>query len=200
MGVKLVSSSGGSVEINPPTTASNFTATMPAGTGNVVVNGINGALVAGTAVASTSGTSIDFTGIPSWVRRITVMFSGVSTNGTSPPVLRVGAGSIQSTGYVCTAQVLQNAQAVNGGEVTTSFPLHPTSVAASATLTGSMTLSLLNANVWVCSIAINRSQDVAQAIVGSGSVALSGTLDRVRITTVNGTDTFDAGSINILYE
>jgi hypothetical protein len=63
-----------------------------------------------------------------------------------------------------------------------------------------MTLSLLNANVWVCSIAINRSQDVAQAIVGSGSVALSGTLDRVRITTVNGTDTFDAGSINILYE
>jgi hypothetical protein len=33
-----------------------------------------------------------------------------------------------------------------------------------------------------------------------GFVPLSGTLDRVRITTANGTDTFDAGSINILYE
>ena len=34
----------------------------------------------------------------------------------------------------------------------------------------------------------------------AGRVTLSGALDRVRVTTVNGTDTFDAGSINILYE
>jgi hypothetical protein len=169
------------------------------GTDGIGVTSNVGAFALDTPKTAT-GTAVDFTGIPSWVKRITVMFNGVSTNGSSVPVLRVGAGSIQSTGYVCTTQVLQNAQAVNGGEVTTSFPLHPTSVAAIATLTGSMTLSLLNANVWVCSIAINRSQDVAQAIVGSGSVALSGVLDRVRITIANGTDAFDAGTINILYE
>ena len=100
MGVKLVSSGGGSVEINPPATASSFTATMPAGTGTVAVNGVSGTLVSGTAVASTSGTSIDFTGIPSWVKRVTVMFNGVSTNGTSNYLVQVGSGSITSSGYL----------------------------------------------------------------------------------------------------
>jgi hypothetical protein len=42
MGVKLVSTSGGSVEVNPPTTASNFVATMPAATGTVVLTGVSG--------------------------------------------------------------------------------------------------------------------------------------------------------------
>ena len=35
---------------------------------------------------------------------------------------------------------------------------------------------------------------------GGGSVTLSGALDRVVLTTVGGTDTFDAGSVNIIYE
>ena len=56
-------------------------------------------LISGTAVASTSGTSIDFTGIPSWVKRVTVMFSGVSTNGASLPQIQIGAGSVQTSGY-----------------------------------------------------------------------------------------------------
>lgn len=44
----------------------------------------------------------------------------------------------------------------------------------------------------------NTSQNVQW--IQSGDLLLSGTLDRVRITTANGTDTFDAGTINILYE
>jgi hypothetical protein len=36
--------------------------------------------------------------------------------------------------------------------------------------------------------------------MGGFQVSLSGTLDRIRLTTVNGSDTFDAGSINIIYE
>ena len=57
-------------------------------------------IVRGTAVASTSGTSIDFTGIPAWVERITVMFSGVSGSGTSNFLLQIGdAGGIENTGY-----------------------------------------------------------------------------------------------------
>jgi len=90
MGVKLQSASAGSVELVAPSTASNYTATMPAGTGNVVVNGVNSSIVSGTAVASTSGTSIDFTSIPSWVKRITVMFNGVSTNGSSNLLVQLG--------------------------------------------------------------------------------------------------------------
>lgn len=195
MGVKLVSVSGGSVEINPPATASNFTATMPAGTGNVVVNGVNGALVSGTAVASTSGTSIDFTGIPSWVKRITVMFSGVSTNGTSPVQVQLGdSGGVETTGYL-TATWTAN---TNNTNYTSGFVLRIGST-ASMTQSGHLVLTLVGSNSWVGS-GISARTDAADSSIYGGNKTLSDTLDRVRITTVNGTDTFDAGSINILYE
>jgi hypothetical protein len=197
MGVKLVSSSGGSVEINPPTTASNFTATMPAGTGNVVVNGINGSIVSGTAVASTSGTAIDFTGIPSWVKRITVMFNGVSTNGASQLQIQIGAGSVTTSGYLSYAVQLTNAGAIAGNAVTSGF--HIFNQNASAVRNGSMVLHLVSSNNWVSNHAMGDSAG-ATALTGGGSLSLGGTFDRVRVTTVNGTDTFDAGSINILYE
>ncbi len=197
MGVKLVSVSGGSVEINPPATASNFTATMPAGTGNVVVNGVNGALVAATAQNSTSGTSIDFTGIPSWVKRITVMFSGVSTSGSSALLVQLGAGSVTTSGYLGASGGALNSTTPAVINATTGFPIYangPTSI-----LHGNMTIALIGSNIWSSSHSVGRS-DSAIFLAGGGSITLGGTLDRVRITTVNGTDTFDAGSINILYE
>lgn len=199
MGVKLVSSSGGSVEINPPTTASNFTATMPAGTGTVAVQGVSGVLVSGTAVASTSGTSIDFTSIPSWVKRITVMFSGVSTNGTSVVQIQLGTSSgVQTTGYRSTATYQQNGSAIVGTSSTTGVAVVG-AMAASVVFQGSVILMLHSSNLWVANGTNARSDAVTTNVCG-GDVTLSGTLDRVRITTVGGTDTFDAGSINILYE
>lgn len=193
MGVKLVSASGGSVEINPPATASNFVATMPAGTGNVVVNGINGALVSGTAVASTSGTSIDFTGIPSWVRRITVMFSGVSTNGSSNMQIQIGSGSFTTSGYGSSVTA-----AASSTSVTTGFGITFTNAATDISH-GICIITNLTGNTWCESSVIGVPTGV-RTNIGAGSIALGGTLDRVRITTVNGTDTFDAGTINILYE
>lgn len=197
MGVKLVSASGGSVEINPPATASNFVATMPAGTGNVVVNGVNGALVAATAVASTSGTSIDFTGIPSWVRRITVMFNGVSTNGTSHYLVQIGSGSVQTTSYAGAGSAIPGGtpSTVNS---TTGFLIFNQEGATQAN-SGAVVLTLITANTWIASGVLAQDNNTRTFITG-GKTALSGTLDRVRITTVNGTDVFDAGSINILYE
>lgn len=197
MGVKLVSASGGSVEINPPATASNFVATMPAGTGNVVVNGVNGALVAATAQASTSGTSIDFTGIPSWVRRITVMLNGVSTNGSSIPQVQIGAGSVSTSGYSCSAGYAANGAASSVAAATSGMTLSGSS-SSTSTYSGIVTITLLGSNLWVFSW--SGTQGTTTFNGGGGSITLSGPLDRVRITTVNGTDTFDAGSINILYE
>ena len=197
MGVKLVSASGGSVEINPPATASSFTATMPAGTGNVVVNGINSAIVSGTAQASSSGTSIDFTGIPSWVKRITVMFNGVSTNGSSNILIQLGdSGGFETTGYVSTACSTYGA----GSAIVTSTAafIVTSEVAAAGLLYGNVVICLQNtSNNWVSSSVLSGNSRMQYA---SGGKSLSDTLDRVRITTVNGTDTFDAGSINILYE
>lgn len=156
--------------------------------------GTVGLINAKTAVASTSGTSIDFTSIPAGVKRITVMFSGVSTSGTSNFLIQLGAGSVTSSGYVSRATSI-SAQVTN----TTGFIITQALAAAPDTITGNIIVCTLGSNVWVSGGQIN---DVGQnaIIMSSGNVTLSGTLDRVRITTVNGTDTFDAGSINILYE
>jgi len=150
-------------------------------------------LVSGTAVASTSGTSIDFTSIPSWVKRITVMLNGVSTNGTSNVQLQIGAGSVTTSGYSGGAFVTT----VNANN-STGF-LISASAAAADTRFGIATLATIGSNIWVFSFAIGYGNG-AYTAYGGGGLTLGGTLDRVRITTVNGSDTFDAGSINILYE
>lgn len=158
------------------------------------------ALVSGTSQASTSGTSIDFTSIPSWVKRITVMFNAVSTNGTNVPIIQIGSGSVTSSGYTATSGYAVNATATTAVAQTTGFPLTG-AFAAAAGLTVIATLVLISGNTWVFSVTGTQTGGSAAIISGGGvSSALSGALDRVRITTVGGTDTFDAGSINILYE
>jgi len=156
-----------------------------------------GALTLATAVASTSGTSIDFTGIPSWVKRVTVMFSGVSTSGTSAFLFQLGdAGGIETTGYESLGVLLQTATPSSAGS--TSGIVTTTSLAAASAYQGAATFSLLTGNTWVCTGQIVRAS--TQLLTFAGNKTLSDTLTQVRITTVNGTDTFDAGTINIMYE
>lgn len=149
-----------------------------------------------TAKASTSGTSIDFTGIPSWAKRITVMFNGVSTNGTSPVLAQLGTSAgVQATGYNCNIFTVTGSVA-STTPFTTGFAILG-STAASARV-GQIVITNITANTWVAAMSsFALTTDVG---AGQGAVALSGTLDRVRITTLNGTDTFDAGTINIAYE
>ena len=155
----------------------------------------NSALMSGTAQASTSGTSIDFTGIPSWVKRITVMFNGVGTSGISAKQIQLGSGSPQATGYVTNSIVFGGASLTNT-QYTTAFVLGSTT--AADRLSATITFSLLSSNNW-------EGNGAYASVNGNsgltfGGITLSGTLDRIRITTANGTDTFVAGSINILYE
>jgi len=147
----------------------------------------------GTAQASTSGTSIDFTGIPAWAKKITVMFNGVSGSGTSPFLIQIGAGTFTTSGYACNVSAGATTSNATAGFLITQF-----SVAANANQ-GHVLLTNLNLNNWIESGLIGPNANNSLS-VSSGSVSLSGVLDRVRITTVNGTDTFDAGSINIMYE
>jgi len=155
-----------------------------------------GSITSGTAVASTSGTSIDFTGLPSWVKRITVMLNGVSTSGVSNPLIQIGSGSAQTTGYL---GVGQRSLGSATGETASTAGLLINGVIASYLYRGIITFATLSNNVWVGTF--TGCETSANVMFSSStSVTLSGTLDRVRITTVNGTDTFDAGSINILYE
>jgi hypothetical protein len=185
----------GSVTLLSPNTNGDYTVTVPAGTGTMVVSGASSAITSGTAVASTSGTSIDFTGIPSWVKRITVMFNGVSSNGTTGLLLQIGAGSLTTSGYSSTSWNSSASVSTSG------FLLSSALSSAPYTQTGVFVLCLIGSNTWV---GFGNTQYANVTSLGFSSAgnssALGGTLDRVRITTVNGTDTFDAGSINILYE
>jgi len=149
----------------------------------------------GTAVASTSGTSIDCTSIPSWVKRITVMFNGVSTNGSSNWLVQLGtSGGVVSSGYLGACSSFGGTSANNSTGFAVFNAPASTSIAG-----GSAVLTNLSGNVWTIQGVLGQS-DAAGGRLFGGYVTLSGTLDRVRITTVNGTDTFDAGSVNIDYE
>jgi len=143
----------------------------------------------------TTNTSIDFTGIPSWAKRVTVMFDGVSTSGTSNLLIQLGdSGGIETTGYT------SGADNSGGSGITTAtagFILTQQSAAANVAY-GSAYISTMSANTWIYTSSLYTTLPRIQ--MGGGTKTLSGTLDRVRITTVNGTDTFDAGSINIMWE
>ena len=120
----LNGATSGQLTLAPPAVAGTNTLTLPAATDTVTTNAatqtltnktltspniggtpvMNASVItSGTSQASTSGTSIDFTSIPSWVKRITLMFNGVSTNGTSNYQIQIGSGSVTTSGY--TSQV-----------------------------------------------------------------------------------------------
>lgn len=214
--VVISGDTSGAITLAAPAVAGTNTLTFPALTGTAVVTSSAASavgqvpfstdgstwtptakIVSGTSVASTSGTYIDFTGIPSWVKRITVMFSGVSTNGTNSVQIQLGTSSgFVTSGYVAFSTRL--ASAALATSFITSGVASVNITATTDTLSGLITIANLTSNTWASSGNVYLSS--SNGSVTAGSIALSGTLDRVRITTVGGTDTFDAGSINILYE
>jgi len=164
------------------------------------ING--GAITSGTSI-SASSTSVGFTSIPSWVKRITVMLNGVSTSSTSAILVRLGdSGGVEATGYVCMNHVI-GAAGVDSMRHTTGFGItsDPDYTGAATTFSGSLVFYKFNtaSNVWMASGQFATGA-AAHTFLTTGSKELSDTLTQVLITTVNGTDTFDAGTINILYE
>jgi hypothetical protein len=159
----------------------------------------NGTLIiSGTAVASTSGTSIDFTGIPSYAKRVTVLFGGVSTSGTNNLLVQVGSGSVSTTGYVSASGRTNSAN--NAAMNTNTTGVHILNSSASDALRGAVVLYLLTGNTWVANGNITSDTTLISITIGATCPALSGALDRIRVTSVGGTDTFDAGTINIFWE
>ena len=152
---------------------------------------------------STGAVLYDFIGIPSWAKRITLVLSGVSTNGTSLVQTQIGAGSITTSGYIYYGSY---AGATNGagGVVYTSGIVTDTGITGNASnlRQGILTIVNVSGNTWTYSYSgsIFYAASNYYATIGAGSITLSGILDRVRLTTVNGTDTFDAGSVNVMYE
>jgi hypothetical protein len=150
-------------------------------------------LTIGTFVSTTSGTSIDFTGIPSWVKKITVLLNQVSLSGDSSILVRIGAGSIATSGYLAGSHGTNNSgiTSLNG------FPF--VIVGSAISVCGAIRMELADTNTWISThggylVTTNVS------VTGGGVATIAGNIDRIRITTVNGTNTFDGGGINIMYE
>ena len=203
----------------PGTVSSNVTFTLPGadGTANqaITTNG-SGALgfttiaTQGTAITagtvsgphplSPAATSIDFTSIPSWVKRVTVMFDGVSTNGSSNIQIQLGdSGGIETTNYASVSSATGSATQITSTAVVTTGMVIKNETGAGAINQGLITFVNVSSNTWTQSHSL-ADTGTQRSIVGAGTKTLSDTLTQVRITTVNGTDTFDAGSVNILFE
>jgi hypothetical protein len=186
--VVLTGDTSGTLTVSAPLVAGSNTQTL------VAVTGTLAPVVSGTVVTSTSGTVADFTGIPSWVKKITVMFSGVSSNGASQFQVQLGTTSgVEATGYAsagCRPSAVQTS---------TTGLLVQYDNNSTWTTSGILTIGLIGSNSWTSS-GTSYSETGSLVHYFAGRKALAGTLDRVRFTTVNGTDTFDAGTINILYE
>ena len=143
---------------------------------------------------TTSGTFKDFTSIPSWVKRITVVLKGVSTNGASPFCIQLGdSGGIETSGYYGGASNQAPTYVAN----TVGLNTTPANNAASP-VSGLATLVLVSGTTWV--MQAGTQMEIGNLSTGAGFKTLSTTLDRLRLTTVGGTDTFDLGSINLLLE
>lgn len=177
-------------------TLTNKTLTSPTMTGAVVSSMASSVVTSGTVVASTSGTSIDYTSIPSWVKRITVIFRGVSTSGASNIQIQLGSTTFTTSGYTGACVIIGSA--LGSAAVNSAGLIVVNGGAAAQYYSGNIIITNITGNNWVSSHSLGR--DDGYCLFGGGQIGLSGVLDRVRITTVNGTDTFDLGSINILYE
>ena len=147
-------------------------------------------------LSASGSTSVDFTSMPSWINLITVLFRSISTNGSSFILVQLGtSGGISTSGYV------SNSNDMDGGGSSTSdstsgFILR--TVGPAASVNGTMTIAYMGSNTWVANHTAGYS--TTTVVLGGGTSALGGTLDRVRITTVNGTDAFDAGTLNVSYQ
>ena len=159
----------------------------------------NRVITAATAQATTSGTSVEFTGIPSWVKRITFLLSGVSLNSTANLLMQIGSGSYSTSGYLASCQTVQGGSTSFGFTSTSGIILALNG--STNALSGAVTIDLISSNTWIATGAITYDNSLGTAGYAAGKTpALAGALDRIRLFTTSGTDTFDAGSVNIFYE
>jgi hypothetical protein len=210
--LRLTGSTSGYSQLDAPAIAGDQTFTLP-GTGGTFVTTAGtqtltnktiqgGAITSGTAVASTSGTAIDFTGLSSWVKRITVMLDEVSLSGSNSLLVQLGtSGGVISTNYSYFTDSWFSSGTIGGSNSTTGsgFLLGDASLSTSV-WSGHIVITNISSNIWVAS-GVFSSALVGSAYMGqtSGRVSLASVLTRVRVA-ATGADTFTAGTINIFYE
>lgn len=146
-------------------------------------------IVLGTAQATTSGTSFEYTGLPSWAKKITMQFSDLSST-TASPTIQMGSGSYTTSGY----KTVYQSTPYTSGFVLNNYGF------SSGGVSGNFIFTLANSstNLWVGSFALIANDATSYSTNVGGYIALAGVLDRIRITVASGT--FNRGAVNITYE
>ena len=155
----------------------------------------------GTVQATTSGTSKDFTGIPSWARRVVLLFNGVSSAGANDLLIQLGVGTTPTTsGYQNAQSTLSYTSGIANTSSTAGIPIFNN--LGTYVFTGRITLELLDptANTWIVIGHLVSTATTLGTVVSGGLITLSGALGMVRLTTSTGTPAFDAGSVNLAWE
>jgi hypothetical protein len=184
--------------IAPTSIAANRTITLPDGTGTVVVNNVSSALVVGTAKVAVTDftTAADFTGIPPWAKRVTLMWSGLSVSGTDSFLVQIGdSGGFATTLYNGGGSRMGGGSIASAG-YTTGFGF--ANVTAAQLFSGFITIVNVTGNVWSAT-GMQGTDATEQNSITAGTRTLSGALTQVRMTRT-GTNTFDAGTINVMWE
>lgn len=215
MPIRLNGATSGYTQLEAADAANDNTLKLPAGNGtNGELLGSDGAgnliwvkgrMELSTAKAynwngSTTNTSIDFTGIPSWAKRVTLLLAGVSSSGTQGWLVQLGVGTAPTTSGYANAQstLIYNTASGVSQTSTAGFPLFYN--LAASIYSGRIVLENITGNLWLATGIHGASVNPLGAALSTGNVTLSGALGIVRLTTANGADTFDAGTINLLIE
>lgn len=184
---------GALVFANSPTLVNPALGTPASG----VLTNCTNATVSGTAQTTTSGTSFDFTGIPAGVKRVTVSFYNVSLSGSDDILVQLGdSGGIEATGYI---SACSGTDGSTGGVASSTSGLIIAITDASRAFSGSVVITLVDASTYTFSSTVCGKITSGLVVMGGGEKSLSAELDRIRITRT-GSDTFDLGKVNILYE
>lgn len=175
------------------------------GSQDIITTGsVQGALKFSTATTISVATStVTFTSIPSWVSQITLVFYNVSCSGADSFGVRLGtSGGITTTGYAGTNMRMYDAVAnPQVGVLSSLFTLVAAGQNANASVyNGSVTITNITGNTWVCSgfHGANTSSATATTGVTVGSITLGAVLTQIQLVDI--TSTFDAGTVNIMYQ
>ena len=179
--------------------ALDATAKLPAIDGSQITNlnlasSPSSSMRPGAVVTLSGQTSVTFSSIPTWVNRITVMLIGVLT--TSSPLIQLGSGSPQATGYNCGGTRIYSGGSSTLADLTNGFPVLS---AASKADTGQYIFSRLAGNTWVGSYTGNDEGPAGNIAAGSVTIT-AGPIDRIVVSTQSGTASFSAGTVNVTYE
>jgi hypothetical protein len=184
----ITSSNIGSQSVNYATTAGNGGVTSV----NAKTGAVQSVTTFGTVNTSSGVTEKAFTGIPSWVTRVTMTFVGVTPNNIDA-LVQIGSGSYTTSGYTSTGQTVYGGSGDTRSD-TTGFRMYTYS---GYVMSGHLTLVKQTGNVWTCTHMV--TYDTIGITFGAGSVSLSGAIDRIRLTSTSGSTTF-SGNVNIMYE